>query len=166
MHLTTRMALVAALMIVASCSRLGDEPLAEEGRPRASQEFSTVATTSFGGHITINVLASRATGCQYLWANGEESGFLAERLDHGVRMCGAHKTPAFEMLSRTTLGKRLNWVNLYVIRDIGTGCRWVWTGSDRTTHLAPYDDTTGQICDRMAGRRITPAPDSTAADDD
>lgn len=165
MRLKTRMALVAAIMIVTSCRKLENEPLAEEEKPRSTQEFNTVATTHFGGHVTINVLASRTTGCQYLWANGDESGALVARIDRGVQVCGPGRTPTFEMLSRTALGAALNRVDLYVIRDIGTGCRWIWTDADSATDLDPYSDTAGQVCDRMAGRRITPAPTPTKTDD-
>ncbi len=137
-----RIILIASLALLAACGMK-----TPEGKEPPQDLMSVMSTTKFGLTTSISIVRDQSTKCDYVSIDGNEAGAYQPRL-RGMRpVCDGTRAAGFEVMARSKVpGSRV-----YRLRDVGTGCEWLWSDGDASGDLTPVVSSDGgQVCEARA----------------
>jgi len=147
MRLCILSAIATVLMPLCSCSP--NAPKAKNSSEDASasaprSNFVRIGQSRLGLGKSLIILRDKGTKCDWLWAAGFEIGELQARTQSSGQVCGGTaKATGFQRVSTDNISRG---ADIVVIRDMDTGCDWVWIDDYKSTSLKPRTDGNGQVC--------------------
>jgi hypothetical protein len=134
-----RIILLASFALLAGCGLK-----TPDGQNPPQDLMSVMSTTKLGIVTSISIVRDQGTKCDYVSIDGDESGAYQPRLGGGIKpVCDGTRAAGFEVLAKS----KVPGSAVYRLRDVGTGCQWLWADGDASGDLTPVvAGDGGQVC--------------------
>lgn len=133
-----RIVLLASLTLLAAC---GLKTL--DGQDPPQDLMSVVSTTKFSMNTSISIVRDQRSKCDYISIDGDRLGAFQPRLRGRQAVCDGTRAAGFEIIAKSDTPR----ASLYRLRDVGTGCQWLFAEANQRGDLTPaLTGDGGQVC--------------------